>query len=66
VTLEELEKRMQAVEDMEEIKKLHREYIFLLSDKQYERMVDYFAPDAVARINLPEVLKGIEESGSTF
>ena len=66
MTLEELEKRIQAVEDMEEIKKLHGGYIFPLSDKLHEQMVDYFAPDAMAQISSPEMLKGIEEIRKHF
>jgi hypothetical protein len=66
MTIEELEKRIQAVEDMEEIKKLHREYIFLLSDKKYEQMVDCFAPEATVRINSPEMVKGTEQIRKHF
>jgi len=66
MALEELEKRIQSIEDLEEIKKLHREYIFLLTDKQYEKMVDCFSPNATVRINSPEACKGTEEIRKHF
>jgi ketosteroid isomerase-like protein len=66
MTLEELAKRVQAIEDLEEIKKLHHDYIFLLCDKQYEQMLDFFTDDAKAQINTPYVCDGKEEIAKHF
>ncbi len=66
MTLEELEKRVRALEDLEEIKKLHRDYIFLLTNKQYEEMIDYFSENATAQIRTPEVYNGKNEIAKFF
>ena len=42
-----LEKRLQAMEDAEEIRKLHTEYIYYLSNWEFDKMADCFAEDAV-------------------
>jgi uncharacterized protein (TIGR02246 family) len=45
--LEAMEKRLQALEDAEEIRKLHTDYIYNLSNWEFEKMADCFAEDAV-------------------
>jgi ketosteroid isomerase-like protein len=50
LNLKELEKRVRVIEDIEAIKNLHREYVFLLINHQFKEMVDCFADDAVAAI----------------
>jgi hypothetical protein len=52
MTLEELKKRIQALEDIEEIKQLHREYVFWLTNEQWEEMIDLFAEDAIVDIRI--------------
>jgi ketosteroid isomerase-like protein len=42
-----LEKRLRAMEDAEEIRKLHTDYIYCLSNWEFEKMADCFAEDAV-------------------
>jgi hypothetical protein len=42
----DLEKRVKALEDIEEIKKLHTNYILLLNEQRFDEMVDCFADDA--------------------
>lgn len=66
ITLEELAKKVQAIEDLEEIKKLHHDYIFLLCDKQYEKMLDFFTNDAQVQINTPHACNGKEEIAKHF
>jgi ketosteroid isomerase-like protein len=66
MTLEELAKKVQAIEDLEEIKKLQHDYIFLLCDKQYEKMLDFFTDDARVQINTPYVCDGKEEISRYF
>ena len=45
--VEDLEKRLKATEDAEEIRKFHTDYIYWLSNWEFEKMVDCFAEDAV-------------------
>ena len=42
MSLEQLEKRLQALEDLEEIKKLHQNYINLMDNLRYEEVLDLF------------------------
>jgi len=50
VTLEEMEKRIRVLEDIEAIKKLHREYVYALASQQWDDMLDCFADDGIADI----------------
>jgi ketosteroid isomerase-like protein len=50
MTLEEMEKRLKALEDLEEIKKLQREYVFLVNNHQLDRLVEFYAKDSVAEL----------------
>ena len=50
VSLEELEKRIRVLEDIEAIKKLHRRYVFCLSSRAWDDLLDCFAEDATADI----------------
>lgn len=53
MTLEELEKRIKALEDIEEIKNMHRQYVYWLATRRHwEDMVDCFAEDAIADIRI--------------
>jgi ketosteroid isomerase-like protein len=45
-TLEALEKRIMVLEDKEEIRQLHREYIYFLANRQWDDLLDCFAEDA--------------------
>jgi ketosteroid isomerase-like protein len=47
MTLEALEKRVKALEDVEEIKKLHIDYILALNEQKFEKMIDCFVDDAI-------------------
>ena len=46
MTLEELEKKIGVLEDIEAIKKLHREYIYALASQQWDDMLDCFTENA--------------------
>jgi len=46
MTLEELEKRVKVLEDIEAIKQLHISYILALNEQKFEEMIDCFAEDA--------------------
>ena len=47
MTLQEIEKRVQALEDIEQIKQLHYRYIYALNDGQYDEIIDMFAEDMI-------------------
>jgi hypothetical protein len=47
----EMEKRLKALEDLEEIRNLHNEYIFFLNNRQWDDMADSFTSDAFADIH---------------
>ena len=48
--LEELAKKVQALQDIEDIKNLHTDYVFCLINHQWGDIVNYFAENAVADI----------------
>jgi len=64
--LEGLEKRVKAIEELEEIKKLHRDYIYWLSNHQWEKMIDCFAEDAVAEMPKTGKQKGKKAIAKSF
>ncbi len=60
MNLEELEKRVQAIEDLEEIKKLHYKYINLMDNLKYKEVLDLFIEDASVEVRNWGVLRGKE------
>ena len=66
MSLEELEKRVRALEDLEEIKKLHQNYIDLMDNLQYEEVLDLFTEDATAEIRNYGVKKGKKELADVY
>jgi ketosteroid isomerase-like protein len=66
MTLKELEKRVAALEDIEDIKKLHREYLFWFNNQQWEEMIDCFAENATAEIGAHGLRRGKEEITKLF
>jgi hypothetical protein len=44
--LDEIEKRVKILEDIEEIKQLHIQYVLFLSEQRFEDMIECFAEDA--------------------
>ena len=61
MTVEDLEKRIQALEDAEEIKKLHQKYINLMDNLEYEEVLDLFTGDASVEVRNLGVKKGRKE-----
>ncbi len=57
----DLEKRIQALEDAEAIKKLHQKYIDLMDNLRYEDVLDLFTEDASVAIRNLGVKKGRKE-----
>jgi len=60
VNLDELEKRVRAIEDLEEIKKLHRNYISCLDNLEFKKALDFFTEDAEVEVRFSGVMKGKE------
>jgi ketosteroid isomerase-like protein len=66
MSLEDLEKRIQAIEDLEEIKKLHQNYINLMDNLQYEEVLDLFTEDATAEVRNSGVKRGKKELSEVY
>jgi hypothetical protein len=66
VTLEELEKRVKVLEDIEAIKQLHINYVYLLCKLQWDDMLACFAEDATMELLDQGVCKGKEEISGVF
>ena len=66
MSLEELEKRVKAIEDLEEIKKLHQNYINLMDNLQYEEVLDLFTEDATSEVRDFGVKKGKKEMAEIY
>jgi ketosteroid isomerase-like protein len=66
MSLADLEKRMQVIEDMEAIKKLHQNYINLMDNLRYDEVVDVFTDDATVEIRQHGVKKGKKEINDIY
>ena len=62
----ELEKRLKKIEDLEDIKKLHRQYVYWINSHQWDEMVDCFTEDAVINIGKHGLRKGKDEIKKLF
>ena len=60
MNLEELEKRVRAIEDIEEIKIMHRDYMSCLDNLEFKKALDYFTEDAEVEVRHSGVMKGKE------
>ena len=47
--IEELEKRLLVLEEIEEIKKLHRQYMWWINNNQWDEIINCFTEDATAQ-----------------
>ncbi len=61
MALEDLEKRIQALEDLEKIKKLHQYYINLMDNLKYEEVLELFTEDASVEVRNLGFKKGRKE-----
>lgn len=66
MTLEEMEKRLKVMEDIEAIKKLQRKYVYALASQQWDDMLECFAEDGSADIWTHGLKKGKKEIGELF
>jgi ketosteroid isomerase-like protein len=65
-SLEDLERRVKAIEDLEEIKKLHQNYINLMDNLQYEKVLDLFTEDATVEIRKSGIKRGRQEMSEVY
>jgi ketosteroid isomerase-like protein len=56
--IEELARRVQAIEDTEAVKKLHQRYMDLMDDLRYGEVLDLFTEDAAIEVRDSGVLRG--------
>jgi ketosteroid isomerase-like protein len=61
-----LEKRLQAIEDLEAIKKLHQNYINLMDKIQYDKVIDLFTEDAAVEVRDSGVKRGKKELAEIY
>jgi uncharacterized protein (TIGR02246 family) len=66
MTLEELEKRVKALEDIEAIKQLHIKYILALNEQKFDDMVKCFTEDAIMEGIENKRCEGKEEIAKFF
>jgi hypothetical protein len=66
VSLEDLERRIKAIEDLEEIKKLHQKYINLMDNLQYEQVLDLFTADGTSEVRNSGVKRGKKELADIY
>jgi ketosteroid isomerase-like protein len=66
MSLEELEKRIQAIEDLENIKKLHQHYIDLMDNLQYKEVLNLFTEDATVEVRNLGVKRGRKEISEVY
>lgn len=50
MNLQDLEKRVTEIEDLEKIKKLHQKYICLMDNLKYKEVLDLYTEDAIAEV----------------
>lgn len=66
MSLADLKKRIQAIEDVEEIKRLHQRYINLMDNLQYEQVLDLFTEDATVEVRQSGIKKGRKELSQVY
>jgi hypothetical protein len=66
MTLEELEKRVKTLEDLEQIKTLHREYLMYIQNLEMDKALDCFSENIVTDIAQYGIKKGKKEVGKFF
>ena len=66
MTLEEIERRLVTLEDVEKIKQLHQHYINLMDDLRYEEVLDMFTEDATLEVRNFGVKRGRAEMAEVY
>jgi hypothetical protein len=66
MTIDELEKRIRALEDIEEIQQLQRRYMYLLDNHEWGEVLNCFAENAQAQIRNGPLRKGKKEIAELY
>jgi hypothetical protein len=66
MSIEDLEKRIRALEEVEQIKKLHQRYINLMDNLRYEEVLDLFTDDASVEVRDSGVKRGRKELAEVY
>jgi ketosteroid isomerase-like protein len=66
MTSKELEKRIGVLEDLEEIRKLQRQYMYWLDAHEFDKVVGCFTEDAVAKMRNNAPCKGKKEIADLY
>ncbi|MDD5339570.1 MAG: nuclear transport factor 2 family protein [Dehalococcoidales bacterium] len=66
MSLEDLEKRLQALEDAESVKKLHQRYIDLMDTLEYKAVLGLFTEDSTVEIRNSGVKRGKDEIAAIY
>jgi hypothetical protein len=66
MTLEELEKKFRALEDLEEIKQLQRQYMWWFHNNQWDEIIDCFTENATVEIRQSGLRKGKKEIAELY
>jgi hypothetical protein len=66
MTFEELEKKVRRLEDIEAIKELHREYLFYISNLEFDNALDCFSDGITVDIANYGLIKGKEKVAKFF
>ena len=66
MTLEELEKRLTALEDLEQIKILQREYMSYWDNLEFSKIADLFAEDATVEVKDVGKYKGKKDIANVY
>jgi ketosteroid isomerase-like protein len=66
MSIEELERRVKALEDLEEIKKLQRRYMSLLDNLEFRQAVELFAENATAEVRNSGIRRGKKEIADIY
>jgi len=66
MSIEDLEKRIRVLEDAEQIKTMHREYLFFISNLEMDKALDCFSENIVADIADYGIKKGKKDVSKFF
>jgi ketosteroid isomerase-like protein len=66
MSLEDLERRVRALEDLEQIKKLHQHYIDLMDNLRYQEVLDLFTEDASVEVRNSGAKRGRQELAEVY
>ena len=65
-SIKDLGRRVQVLEDLEEIKKLHQKYINLMDNLRYEQVLELFTEDAIVEIRNYGIRRGRKEISEVY